>query len=279
MSTSLPPWPVKSYTSPYKAWPYFDADFTRQDGSPDSAFYSGPRFVTHIDDGAIKALRAYYEATLPRQGRLLDFCSSWISHYPPSVEAAAEQGALRITGMGMNRAELEANDVLNAGRLVVDLNDARKGAVDLVKTLSDAGAIGAADSEKLDAATNVVSIDYLTQPVAVLRSLLDATKVGGSVHLAISNRCFPTKVIRRWRYADEQERLELVGDFLHFAGWKQIELVNLCGDVPQSGAATEANSSGVQPDTSPSARLGSFLSSMGMHTSRDPLWVVRAIKQ
>jgi hypothetical protein len=38
------------------ALPFRDEDFQRFDPSPDSQFYEQPRFVTHIDDGAIGAL-------------------------------------------------------------------------------------------------------------------------------------------------------------------------------------------------------------------------------
>lgn len=36
---------------------------------------------------------------------MLDFCSSWISHYPERIEAAAKQGEMTIVGMGMNETE------------------------------------------------------------------------------------------------------------------------------------------------------------------------------
>lgn len=52
-----------------------------------------------------------------------------------------------------------------------------------------------AGADLLDASTCVVSIDYLIHPLEVLSSLRERTRVGGSVHLAISNRYFPTKVI------------------------------------------------------------------------------------
>ena len=38
------------------SWPFSPADFQRYDESKDTAFYDAPRFVTHIDDGAISAL-------------------------------------------------------------------------------------------------------------------------------------------------------------------------------------------------------------------------------
>ena len=50
--------------------------------SPDTAFYSSPRFVTHIDDAAIRALTAYYKFALPPPNTpgtaILDMCSSWV---------------------------------------------------------------------------------------------------------------------------------------------------------------------------------------------------------
>ena len=53
----------------------------RYDESKDSAFYSQPRFVQHIDDDAIKALTGFYARTFPASGSddvaMLDVCSSW----------------------------------------------------------------------------------------------------------------------------------------------------------------------------------------------------------
>ncbi|KAK1089992.1 hypothetical protein LTR48_009176, partial [Friedmanniomyces endolithicus] len=154
-----------------------------------------PRFVTHIDDAAISTLRSYYDAVLPRQGRILDFCSSWVSHYPPAVENAAAKGELQVIGLGMNEAELEANRVLNAGRVLVDLNVSP----DIATALREAKLVDPSNDQGfLDASTNVVSTDYLTAPLPVLTSLHALTKPGGTVHLVISNRCFPTKAVNRW---------------------------------------------------------------------------------
>ena len=123
---------------------------------------------------------------------------------------------------------------------------------------------------KLDASTNVVSTDYLTQPVQVLKSLREATKVGGRVHLTISNRCFPTKAIGRWLRVDEEERLMMVGDFLHFAGWKGIEIVELSNGKVQEGEMAGGGG--------PQSQFQGLMAFMGMNR-RDPLWVVRAVKQ
>jgi len=274
-STTTPntnqPYNITPYHPRHKTWPYNPSDFTRQDSSPDTSFYSSPRFVTHIDDLAIASLRSYYATALPIKGRILDFCSSWISHYPLAIEHAAtgDNPSLKITGMGMNKAELAANKLLTNGRLLIDLNSTPD---NVASALRSANAIGASEDELLDASTCVVSIDYLTSPVAVLQSILSVTKPGGTIHLTISNRCFPTKAMSRWLRADEGERLQMVGDYLHFAGWKGIEIVELSdGKVEQQDADGEGSSG--------ARTLQGLFGMMGMMRARDPLWVVRARRE
>lgn len=173
--------------------------------------------------------------------------------------------------MGMNKAELAANKPLNNGRLLIDLNSTPE---NVAPALRAANAIGDSEEELLDASTCVVSIDYLTSPVPVLQSILSATKPGGTIHLTISNRCFPTKAMSRWLRVDEGERLQMVGDYLHFAGWKGIEIVELSdGKVEQAEKAAESSSSG-------GARsLQGLFGMMGMMGRMDPLWVVRARRE
>ncbi|PPJ51043.1 hypothetical protein CBER1_07525 [Cercospora berteroae] len=266
MSSQKTSWPVRSYTPRQRTWPYTAQDFRRQDNSPDPSFYSSPRFVTHIDDAAIATLREYYATVLPTApgSRTLDFCSSWISHYPEQVENSVQNGEVKVVGLGMNKRELEANKVLNGGWAMGDLNEKP----DLGQVLKDGG-IGASDL--FDVATNVVSTDYLTKPVEVLESLKKITKPGGRVHLVISNRCFPTKAIGRWLRVDEEERLQMVGDFLFFAGWEDIEIVELSDGVIRD-AGTEGQGGGDEG-------LKGFMKMMGMGSGRrDPLWVVRGTK-
>jgi SAM-dependent methyltransferase len=275
-STNNQPYKTTPYTPRHTSWPYTPSDFTRQDSSPDTSFYSSPRFVTHIDDAAISSLQSYYATVLPTKGRILDFCSSWISHYPPTISqaAAGDNPSLKITGMGMNKAELDANQLLNNGRLLIDLNANPEG---IVPALRSASAIGSSEEEDdlLDASTCVVSIDYLTSPLPVLRSILSATKPGGTIHLTISNRCFPTKAMSRWLRVDEEERLLMVGDYLHFAGWKGIEIVELSdGKVDQPEQEAEGGQTG-----GGARSLQGLFGMMGMMRRRDPLWVVRARRE
>lgn len=65
----------------------------------------------------------------------------------------------------------------------------------------------------------------------------------------------------RWLRVDENERLQMVGDYLHFAGWKGIEIVEVSDGKATQGKGQEAS--------------GGLFGWMGMG-GRDPLWVVRA---
>jgi hypothetical protein len=235
---------IRQYLSLHTTWPYRPADFERYDPSSDSQFYVHPRLVTHIDDHAIAALQTYYSTALPKQGRILDFCSSWISHFPPELaDRATEEDGLEVIGLGMNQHELDCNPILRQ-RIIRDLN---------VEPSIPEG-------PPLDAATCVVSIDYLTRPRDVLTSLRERMKPGGQVHLAVSNRCFPTKAIRRWLEISEQSRLDMVGDYLYFAGWKKVEIVELSDGTAE---LTLAEARAIGRNESERYRV-------------DPLWVVRA---
>ena len=123
-------------------WPYTADDLSRMDESPDFNFYSAPRFVTHIDDGAIAAITQYYRESLKADSDVLDICSSWISHLP------AEKPLGRVVGLGMNARELEANPRLSEW-VQGDLNTSPKLPF---------------DDNSFDACLNVVSVDYLTRP-------------------------------------------------------------------------------------------------------------------
>ena len=215
--TDTGPLPVRSYTpaNPNGPFPYSGNDMIPMENGNDRSFYTVPRFVTHIDDNAIANLRKYYSDVLPRKGSILDFCSSWISHYPPEVEQAQKAGELKVFGTGMNKSELGGNPVLT-GWMVQDLNE------DPDVKLPEAAA-----GTTLDASTCVVSIDYLTKPVDILKSIRSQTNQGGKVHLIISNRCFPTKVVGRWLRVPEEQRLEMVGDYLWWSGWREIEIVTI----------------------------------------------------
>jgi hypothetical protein len=175
--------------------------FDRIDESDDALFYDEPRLVYHIDEGAVAALTRFYRSVLPQGGVLLDLMSSWVSHLPADIAYA------EIIGLGLNGAELAANPRLGR-RFVQDLN--RQPAL----PLADAA---------VDAAMICVSIQYLQQPLAVLREVLRALRPGGPVVIGFSNRCFWTKAVAVWRALDDDGHAELVRLYLRHAGFEAIE--------------------------------------------------------
>ena len=175
------------------AWPYKPSDFKRIDESVDSRFYASPRLVNHIDDTAIASLKKYYAGVIKPHSRVLDIASSWVSHLPDDLD-------VEVTGIGMNVHELNANPRLKQ-RIVQDLNLNPK--------------MPGEDGD-YDTVICNVSIDYLTKPRELCLDAARLLKPGGTIHLSISNRCFPTKVVARW--FQEHERMDLVAAYLHFAG-------------------------------------------------------------
>ncbi|TGE18361.1 class I SAM-dependent methyltransferase [Hymenobacter elongatus] len=179
--------------------------FRRQDESPDAEFYQQPRFVTHIDDAAIAAVTQLYREYFPAHGTLLDLMSSWVSHLPPEVPYE------RVVGLGMNEAELRANPRL-AACVVQDLNQQPSLPF---------------DDDTFDGAAICVSIDYLTQPVAVLRELARVLRSAAPLVITFSNRCFPSKAVAAWHALDDAGHLALVRQYLQAAGgWHRIELLD-----------------------------------------------------
>jgi hypothetical protein len=185
----------------------FPADaFQKWDVGDDSDFYAHPRFVTHIDNAAIAALTSFYEQILPAGGVLLDLMSSWVSHLPSHVSYA------EVIGHGMNDAELAAN--LRLGRrFVQDLN--RNPCLFLGDSC-------------IDAAMMCVSIQYLQQPVALLREVARILKPGRPLVISFSNRCFPTKAVAIWQRLDDAGHAQLVTLYLRRAGFADIETTVLC---------------------------------------------------
>lgn len=177
------------------------SDFSKIDTEEDEVFYEPPRLVCHIDDGAIAALTQFYRRILPAGGVLLDLMSSWVSHLPPEIEYA------EVIGHGMNAAELAANPRLTRW-FVQNLNR------DTKLPLADAS---------VGAATVCVSIQYLEQPVAVLREVARVLQPGGPLVISFSNRCFWTKAVAIWRALDDSGHARLVERYLRHAGFERIE--------------------------------------------------------
>src|SRR5262245_29253986 len=89
--------------------------FDRVDPRPDSTFYDFPRYVVHIDDGAIAAVGVLAARIAEPGATVLDLMSSYRSHLPPDLEPRA------VVGIGLNAEEMAANPQLTRWA-VHDLN-------------------------------------------------------------------------------------------------------------------------------------------------------------
>jgi SAM-dependent methyltransferase len=171
--------------------------FDRADPSDDRSFYGSPRYVTHIDEGAIAAVGALYDE-LGIDGDVLDLMSSWVSHFvrPPSS----------LTALGLNPAELVANRMATS-TLVHDLN------VNPRLPLPD---------DFFDAVVCCVSVDYLIHPVEVFTDVARVLRDGGVFVCTFSNRCFPTKAILGWLHSTDEQHGQIVRSYFEAtARWEQ----------------------------------------------------------
>ena len=176
------------------------AAFDKMDRDADALFYAQPRFVTHIDDGAIAAVTRVYREVLPAGGAVLDLMSSWVSHLPEDVAYGA------VVGQGMNAEELAANKRLSRW-FVRDLN------VDPVLPLTDG---------TFDGVCLCVSVQYLQRPVEVFREVVRVLRPGGVFVVSFSNRCFPTKAVAVWQALAGADQQRLVSAYMRAAGFGEV---------------------------------------------------------
>ena len=170
--------------------------FVRNDETSDEEFYATTRMVSHLDTTALETVEKLVSGLFVEDSPvILDLMASWDSHLPDSVRPG------RCVGLGMNQSELDANSSLTE-RVVHDLN------VDPILPFED---------ETFDVVLNVVSVEYLTQPVEVFQEVGRVLKPGGLFLVVFSTRWFPQKVVRVWEDAKEEERIGLVEEFFRRA--------------------------------------------------------------
>jgi SAM-dependent methyltransferase len=127
----------------------------------------------------------------------------------------------RICGVGISALELQFNDQFTGGYKQVDFNSSPK--------------IPYPDNS-FDVVTCVVSIDYLIEPITVLKEVHRVLKNGGKVILSQSNRCFPTKAISLWLKMNDRQHLELIAGFLKYAGFQpnRMAAFDITATVPDN---------------------------------------------
>jgi len=187
---------------------FSDKPFARRDDSDDERYYDKPRLVHHLDITARDMVADLYQRFVKEGARVLDLMSSWTSHLPKEVRPAS------VSGLGMNRAELEQNPRLD-DYSVHDLNASQQ--------------LPYAD-ESFDVALCTVSVEYLTRPLEVFSDVARALKPGGVFVVTFSNRWFPPKVVRIWEQIHEFERIGLVTEyFLRGGAFKNLETWSMRG--------------------------------------------------
>jgi len=202
------------FALPTGEWPYSTADLNRLDNTDDANFYDAPRFVTHIDDRAIESLTEYYREEMKdlfneKKSPLdvIDICSSWVSHLPDDVSFN------RVVGVGMNEEELKENPQLTEY---------------LAKDLNKNPNLSEYDDDSFDILCNVVSVDYLTDPLPLFKETFRILRPGGRALISFSNRCFPTKAVAMWLQADDIGRITIVGSYFHYSAvWSSIDALNI----------------------------------------------------
>ncbi len=182
------------------------ADFFRRvDDSDDEAFYSTPRLVVHIDDGAIAKVGDIYARLLPQGGAILDLMSSWRSHLPAHLRPA------RVVGLGMNRPEMEDNPALTEI---------------VIHNLNRTPRLPLADAE-FDGAVVTVSVQYMTAPLETFAEVGRVLKPGAPFIVTFSNRMFPTKAVAIWQNLDDYDHVKLVARYFMEAGpFENIEFID-----------------------------------------------------
>ena len=194
---------VRCVINPYGSYP-----LTRKSQEEESAFYRLPRFVHHLDSTARDHVRAIYGRLLAPRTKILDLMSSWQSHLPTSLRDC------QVTGIGMNREELESNKQLSFS-LVHDLN------MQPLLPFSD---------HHFDAVICTVSIEYLVRPREVMAEVARILRPGGIFVVITSDRWFPGKQISPWADLHPFERQGLVVNyFLHEKGFEQLRTESLRG--------------------------------------------------
>lgn len=176
--------------------------FDRMDESDDERFYAAPRLVVHIDEYAIARTIALFREYLPAGGTILDLMSSWRSHLPPDVAYN------EVVGLGMNATELHENPQLDRF---------------IVQNLNAKAQLPFTDSS-FDAAIVTVSVQYLTNPIAVYAEVGRVLRLGAPFLTIFSNRMFASKAVAVWHSLDDAGHAQLVASYYQLAGcFERIE--------------------------------------------------------
>ena len=165
--------------------------YRRLDETSDIAFYEEPRFTQYIDSNASAEIGKLYTRLLPKYSKVLDLMSSWVSHLEDDFETGL------LVGLGLNQQELNENPRLDTYE-VQDLNTHY---------------ILPYENNSFDDAICTLSIEYLVDPIQVMKEVARVVKPSGKFIVTFSECCFPTKAITLWPQLHPFERVQLVLEY------------------------------------------------------------------
>ena len=145
--------------------------------------------VAHIDEAASQRAKSLYDELLPEDGHILDLMAGFTSHLSARYK--------RVTGLGLNRTELEHNPCLD-DFVLFDLN--RPGPLPF-------------EDSTFGGAVCTVSVQYLTNPVQTLSEVARTLQEDAPFVITFSNRMFPTKAVLAWRESDDEAHTRLVRSY------------------------------------------------------------------
>jgi SAM-dependent methyltransferase len=171
--------------------------FAREDESDDAIFYAIDRFVSHLDEKALAAVRRVIGSLIvEKDPRVLDLMAGCDSHLAEGLSPA------RVVGLGLNDNELRGNPALTE-YLIHDVNrDPRL----------------PFQENTFDVVLNTVSVDYMIHPFELFAEVGRVLSPGGLFLVIFSNRMFRDKATKIWRRSSEQERVLIVEDFFRDSG-------------------------------------------------------------
>ncbi len=187
---------------------FSDDPYLRSDDTIDSEFYSRPRHINHLDETAQAQLKSVYNDLIPAAGEILDLMSSINSHIDNRHDIK------KLTGLGLNKEELEANPLLDE-IIVHDINQDQRLPF---------------DDASFDTVVCSLSIEYITQPSILFDEVARLLRPGGRFIISFSNRWFPTKAVQVWNNLHDFERIGLVMEhFIESAHFGEINTYSLRG--------------------------------------------------
>jgi SAM-dependent methyltransferase len=137
----------------------------------------------------------------------------------------------KVCATGMNSMELVFNDQLTGGFKQQDLNNDptlpyEDNSFDVVTCVVSIGKLDSIFYFILNVFHTFSScmfvvygmLDYLVEPIKVLKEVHRVLRKGGKVIISQSNRCFPSKAISMWLKMNDRQHLELINGYLQYAG-------------------------------------------------------------